>query len=128
MIATSTFQSERLLACGVSPKTADMSYRVTLRQENFGEYAWQTSILTTTPYSKAKDYVGEKKEPAWSLSALLTKVLPPEYKGESLMLTMLASGRVAAEYGLSTPFIKADDPIEVCVKMVEWLHKNKILK
>lgn len=78
MIATTQDQSQRLLRCGVSADTADMSIR-TITEPMIKEIAgWETPRLLTMPYNSAKDiYCGDYIEPAWSLSALLG-LLPKE--------------------------------------------------
>lgn len=132
MIATSVYQSERLLACGVDSKTADMSYRVPLRQKNLGEFAWIVAILTITPFSEARDYIGEKKGPAWSLSALLEDVLPHTINKDAesnLILEYFDEQKSwCLRYAHSSTKIWKNDPIEACVQMVEWLHRKKMLK
>lgn len=126
-IATDSLQSQRLLRCGVSADTADMSIR-TITEPMIKDIAeWETPLLLTMPYSSAKDiYRGDYVEPAWSLSALMTKVLlhnisvdKYNYKG-------------ATEYEVRCYFtghrykiaFNAPDPIEACVQLIEWLKEN----
>jgi hypothetical protein len=124
-IATDRSQSQRLLRCGVSADTADMCWLTILCPVT--NKPWDDPRLSTLPYSEAKDfYGGDYVEPAWSLSALLTKALPHnisvdkyKYKG-------------ATEYEVGCYFtghrdkiaFNASCPIEACVKLIEWLAEN----
>lgn len=109
MITTTKEQSARLLKCGVSAESADMSWHGNTL-ETFPQLTYDMWLLT----------------PAWSLSALLTKVLPHnisvdkyKYKG-------------ATEYEVGCYFMghrdkkafNAPDPIEACVQLIEWLTEN----
>ena len=117
MIATTQEQSQRLLRCGVSADTADMCY--------------DSGALSLMDYDSAEHERDSRREsyeviPAWSLSALLSKVLPHnisvdkyKYKG-------------ATEYEVGGYFtghrdkiaFNATNPIEACVKAIEWLTAN----
>ena len=118
-IATDNLQSHRLLSCGVSADTADMIWT---RFESDGEKYEQLSVMDESAYEVAS----LNPTPAWSLSALLTKVLPHnisvdkyKYKG-------------ATEYEVGCYFtghrdkiaFNAPDPIEACVQLIEWLTEN----
>lgn len=76
--ATSHEQSKRLLACGVDPDTADMSliaYPNGQTQVFAGKVIINAGTIINDGEKVAEniDLVGT---PAWSLGALLTKVLP----------------------------------------------------
>lgn len=71
-IATGLSQSQRLLRCGVSADTADMTW-IRTKSPNMDGYCW-----TLFPGILKKDF-GEEKIPAWSLSALIS-LLPKEIK------------------------------------------------
>lgn len=130
-IATDKSQSARLLACGVSPDTADMHY---INETVFAE-----------PYKFFKDDVDEYEvTPAWSLSRLLElmptsimSALGNEYMLELSKLRMHDEWEVQWNNG-HTRFATYDkqsntkkfcrlwakSPIEACVKAIEWLHAN----
>ena len=77
-IATTREQSARLLQCGVSADTADMSWRTILCPSD--NEPWSDPQLLVLPYSVAKDiYASDHVEPAWSLSALLSLIPPIIY-------------------------------------------------
>lgn len=132
-IATTQSQSDRLLRCGVSADTADMSIR-TITEPMIRDIAeWETPLLLTMPYSSAKDiYRGDYVEPAWSLSALLG-LLPDiiTYGGYQwgMFMTKLSKDCVCISYVRwdnfnSTIGHLSGDSIEACVKTIEWLTEN----
>lgn len=117
-IATDREQSRRLLACGVKPETADMCYIGVLKP------------VHAIPFSKCDN---KKDTPAWSLSCLLallpteiTKAhtsyyldfAPCENKGWSI--GYFSNEPIRSIKGLTHP----TDPIEVCVRAIEWLIAN----
>ena len=77
MIATTCEQSARLLACGVDPKTADMMWD---RLDENRDYLLLSASWETNRIKNRKITVNTI--PAWSLSALLTSVLPRKIKAE----------------------------------------------
>lgn len=140
-IATTPEQSQRLIACGVNPDSADMCYlywnesgeqlsrdeyleifndsfldgRVELVPKDFGDY----------------DHSYETDSPAWSLSALLALV-PQDLMWQGLYYRFVMGpneNRWEIEYNdLSVMSnlhrVIADTPIEACVQMIEWLTAN----
>ena len=76
-IATTKEQSRRLLACGVSPDTADMCWT---RFESDGEKYEQLSVMDESTY----EFASLSPIPAWSLSALLG-LLPKEIVTDTIM-------------------------------------------
>lgn len=110
-IATDRSQSDRLLRCGVLADTADM---IETRLGNL--------------LNRTQDFpVDETKETlAWSLSALLTKVLPHNISVDKYKY------KEATEYEVGCYFtghrdkiaFTAPDPIEACVQLIEWLTEN----
>jgi hypothetical protein len=112
-IATTSEQSDRLLRCGVSADTADMMFT-------------PHNTLSVEPYKEAlkdRGYI-----PAWSLSALMTKVLPRNirYKGHTSLLEITSSNWQSDEQIWEVAYdidlgVEASDPIEACVLMVEKL-------
>lgn len=113
-IATDCSQSQRLLRCGVSADTADMFYTNYPNKPNDG-----------IPYIGS---IGIRKDliPAWSLSALMTKVLPHNISVDKY------NYKGATEYEVGCYFtghrdkiaFNAPDPIEACVQLIEWLKEN----
>lgn len=110
-IATDISQSQRLLSCGVDPKTADM---VWLKAE-------PPFLSLNRGCNRAIPEVGDV--PAWSLSALL-ELLPPQFKPSCpefdfcLQLRRTTNGKWGIAYDHT---FEADSPIEACVKMLEVL-------
>lgn len=130
--ATTPEQSARLLRCGVSADTADMSIR-TITEPMIKDIAeWETPILLTMPYGSAKDiYRGDHVQPAWSLSALMTKILPSNirYEGHTSLLEITSSNWQSDEQVWEVAYdidlgVEAPDPIEACVLMAEKLVAN----
>lgn len=127
-IATTKEQSDRLVACGVSPDTADMS---------LGKDESQPLTLMARAYRTFKglfkrDYV----IPAWSLSALLA-LLPKEIYdecGDSYFFSLAKEFPLSEEYGAA--YIpcwdkgdaivrkRDDNPIEACTQLIEWIVDN----
>ena len=138
--ATTQSQSARLLRCGVSADTADMSIR-TITEPMIKDIAeWETPLLLTMPYGSAKDiYRGDYVEPAWSLSALLgllpkeIKVAPSPYdeiqRYGLLIYPFMGGWQVDYQYCEddechSLICRHGDNLIEACVKAIEWLSEN----
>ncbi len=122
-IATDRSQSDRLLRCGVSADTADMSW-VVLSDD--------TETLTAIPNLAQSEVINY---PAWSLSALLG-LLPKRIKrGDCSDYTLSLScdgcfwdleytyARYCGEDD-SLVLFEDTDPIEACVKAIEWLTEN----
>ena len=115
-ICTNKEQSERLLALGLKPETADMQYN------RDGEL----NILTEHNFNVFK--------PAWSLPRLL-KMLPgniedkrpgfPPYHPELIKYDdgyVISIRRHTADCLVGTHI--ENDPIECCVSMIDWLIQN----
>lgn len=134
-IATTKGQSDRLLRCGVSADTADMSIR-TITEPMIKDIAeWETPLLLTMPYSSAKDiYRGDYIEPAWSLSALLgllpckihsgkyeywLDIAPMDY-GKQWSIGYYCMDKPRVIKGLT----HTDSLIECAVQEIEWLAAN----
>lgn len=131
MIATTIEQSERLLACGVKAETADM-----YRHNNSGELYCDNYSKFVANTTKEHFY-----SPAWSLSALLTEVLPRRLCGTNLCFIFDENEceiNYSLEDSIGRTVILEDkyndvvqvfeaDPIEACVKMVELLHEKGLL-
>lgn len=125
-IATTREQSDRLLKCGVLAESADMCY--------------DSGALSLMDYHSAlceRDSRRESYEvvPAWSLSALLG-LLPKRIKrGDCSDYTLNLScdgcfwdleytyARYCGEDD-SLVLFEYTDPIEVCIKAIEWLMDN----
>lgn len=135
-IATTKEQSTRLLRCGVSADTADMCWLTILCPVD--DKPWGDPRLSTLPYSEAKDiYGGDYIEPAWSLSALLSDVLPCDISDNEIDYSLFLQRRLSAdntpmwelsyynlEYDATLLFVEVADPIEACVLMAEKLVAN----
>ena len=135
-IATTPEQSQRLIACGVNPESADMSYT-----------SEKDSPLTVVPYKR--QWI-PNKQPAWSLSALLallpkhlddfpqTKWRPPfledeiwEMDNEGVLngdVKLYSNGTnwiVGYDWdGFSGTLPQSENPIEAVVLAIELLHAN----
>lgn len=121
-IATTSEQSSRLLRCGVSADTADMSY--------------DSGALSLMDYDSAVHERDSRREsyevvPAWSLSALMTNILPSNirYKGHTSLLEITSSNWQSDEQIWEVAYdidlgVEASDPIEACVRMIENLTAN----
>lgn len=128
MIATTQDQSARLLRCGVPADTADM---VWTRFESDGEKYEQLGVMDESAYEVAS----LNPTPAWSLGRLL-ELLPKRIKrGDCSDYTLSLScdgcfwdleytyARYCGEDD-SLVLFEDTDPIEVCVKAIEWLTEN----
>lgn len=142
-IATTIEQSRRLLACGVDPKTADISVR-TIKEPYGEDMAWLIPKLLTLPYDEARTIYGEDEiTPAWSLSALCSlipsKVTAPHantlcyfrlYHKPDKWMAMYHDGKESGDaedyYWQYASQQDGEDPIEVCVAIIEWLLKKNI--
>lgn len=145
-VCTNREQSARLLRCGVSADTADM---VWTRFESDGEKYEQLSVMDESAYEVAS----LTPIPAWSLSALLSNVLPkhlddfpftqwiePFSDGEICEIEdndeHVLSGDVKLSYeetawivdydwdGFTGVLPNSDNPIEACVRAIELLYAN----
>lgn len=148
MIATTIEQGKRLMACGIKVETADMCRIFT---DDNGDNISIDEIEEIEAdggevYGKLipkdfGDYDASYADdaPAWSLSALLTEVLPPmldEREKEDLTvysdLYLTYNSNFTDEYKWHCGYVFTDkrcdddDPIEACVKMVELLHEKGI--
>lgn len=136
-IATNQEQSERLVRCGMSAGTADMSIRTITEPAMCEDVAWYSPMLLTLPYGEARDiYRGDDVVPAWSLSALLG-FLPKEVfdkDGNCFYFSLAQEFPACDDYNAAYKPCwddgeelvgKADAcPIEACVQLIEWLAEN----
>lgn len=126
-IATSKEQSKRILECGIDPKSADLSLDP------------ETDYLYLMRWSERCH--SKVEIPAWSLSSLLEmipqRIMMPHcltpcdfilHHHPCMWSAMYHDGKTSGDsedYMLQCGSVQtADDPIEVCVKMIEWLQKN----
>jgi hypothetical protein len=128
-IATTREQSDKLLALGLKPETADM----------YLKYDGNSFFITYTLTAKDKLVPYTLKEediPTWSLSRLL-ELLPvkvpdpkPGFEPHHPELIIHEKGynisirRYAADCLVGTHI--EDSPIDCCVSIIEWLIKNKL--
>ena len=123
-IATDSLQSQRLLHCGVSADTADMSW-VVLSDD--------TETLTAIPNLAQSEVINY---PAWSLSGLL-RLIPhviEVYDDGDYYFSLAQEFPASEDYHAAYKYCWADDdalvgkrsscPIEACVQLVEWLKEN----
>lgn len=120
-IATDPSQSARLIACGVDEASADMVW-TTWENDNkrwielnvMNEYAYEMGCLSPIP--------------AWSLSALLTSVIPPKIiigcGDEKYTLRPELLSRHDGWRFVFFAVHKADSPVECVVQGIEWLARN----
>lgn len=123
-IATSIFQSKKLLELGIDPKTADMYY-----------YCQSEYDLRIGGY-KAVDK--ELDVPAWSLTALLELMPEIEYNLPALIKKRVTDGGIGyfivyadtVRYGKPKPHTTKlyEKPINAAVEMIEWLVNNGYIK
>ena len=120
-IATNPEQSQRLIACGVNPHSADMAWKEDL-----------TSIrLEVLNHPWIENLRNLHYSPAWSLSALLALV-PQDLMWQGLYYRFVMGAnenRWEIEYNDLSVInnlhrVIADTPIEACVQMIEWLTAN----
>lgn len=123
-IATTQEQSQRLLRCGVSADTADMSW-VVLSDD--------TETLTAIPNLAQSEVINY---PAWSLSRLL-RLIPhviEVYDDGDYYFSLAQEFPASEDYHAAYKYCWADDdvfvgkrsscPIEACVQLIEWLKEN----
>lgn len=131
-IATDSLQSQRLLRCGVSADTADMCW-YKAKSPNKEGYSW---MLISENYLKRRS--SDEFVPAWSLSALLSDILPMKitdgdgYDYE-LQLTANISEDDCLRWELfyyssllevTLMYVETPNPIEAAVEMIEQLTNN----
>lgn len=112
-LSTTQDQSARLLKCGVSTESADM----TLSYCKGGFYE-----LMATPFHYG--CFDEEDAPAWSLSALLS--IMPDLEHCFSLWKFEEDDTYAADATMVNPDFRVDanDPIEACVGLIEILHAN----
>lgn len=119
MLATTIEQGKRLLACGIDSATSDMNH-IESREE-----------VVAMPYYKMM----KQDFPAWSLTALLTKVLPARIRDKyTLRIEVTSDGWHVSYVGIGAAIVDSEvlitedpTPIEACVKMAEKLSLIKRL-
>ena len=131
MIATTIEQSRRLLACGVSPDTADM-YLEKSRLPEAGDFYLHTVLIGINRADWFSARMNKDIIPAWSLSALL-ELLPKKifdedirYKGQLCLWRPFGyEFRYHSELFSKVPFTTIQkDPISACVEAIVWLTAN----
>lgn len=129
-IATDRSQSQRLLRCGMSADTADMSWNKAQAANRDG-YSW---LLCSANFLKTDN--SDRCVPAWSLSKLLG-LIPHTievYDGCNYYLSLAHEFPGSEDYHAAYKYYWADDdvfvgkrsscPIEACVQLIEWLAEN----
>ena len=132
-IATSPEQGKRILACGVDPNTADMTWQtpITTSQKRIGE---KILVLRHPNYH---DYVGDV--PAWSLGrimAILPKIIICDFYGYIWLeiMWLYEENSIPTIRYFTPPNENDDEPdqweftdesiIECAVQVVEWIQDN----
>lgn len=129
-IATTIEQSERLLKCGIDPKTADM---VWTRWDNDGERTDKLDVMDIHAFEMRC----LRPIPAWSLSTLLD-MLPSNIQKRLPRCYYLSVGH--SRYDGKTSWTigyynqwscngtlygyRNSSPIEACVKTIEWIAEK----
>lgn len=117
---TTTYeQSKRLLACGISPDTADMSL-ILETYCNGRKRPW----IEAYAYSEGCQIHGYGIKPLWTLSALLD-ILPEDIDGTPLIMARSPKGWIVGYKGSGCTTSDLD-VIEACIKLIEQLHKYKM--
>ena len=125
-IATTRDQSERLLAMGVKPETADMYWMLD-----------KMSLDMESELSIGKCSVVEDKwtkyTPSWSLSRLIS-IIPSEITVNKKCGSLFISHIDISYFGFEsdkrisfiTGFTKGPDEnlFDICIDMIDWLIKN----
>lgn len=153
-ICTTREQSERLLALGLKPETADMTYHYTKSKVLALEWELQTKPPTLrgqfwTPERIAKlatsfhkhpdgsrmtgeevfDNLWGKDVPAWSLARLL-ELLPTEIRIGTRENVFGLYHESNGLWNLSYPcieYFETASPIESCILAIDWLIANRQL-
>ena len=137
-IATTKEQSARLLQCGVSAESADMSWvrgAANVSDGNLSLHPYRRMQRINWQSMRGRSEIA----PAWSLSALLS-LLPKEIKVDEspydevqkyglLIYPFMGGWQIDYQYCIddechSLKCIHSTDIIEVCVKAIEWLTAN----
>ena len=119
-IATTREQSERLLAMGVKPETADMCY-------NTYHDTPDKKVEVDINHTGANLYIDRKYIPAWSLSRLIS-IMPhyiysiPYHLSVSHGLVKYTHPKVGDKIGWCMNNI-----FDNCVSMIDWLIKFNLL-
>lgn len=132
-ISTTQDQSQRLLRCGVSADTADMIYQMPI---TVSQKATREDVLLVR---KADETLFDTDTPAWSLNSLLG-LLPQEIRVDEspydevqkyglLIYPFMGGWQVDYQYCYDDECqclkcVHGTDPIEACVKTIEWLTNN----
>ena len=120
-IATTREQSERLLAMGVKPETADIQWYLNCMHE------W--SLFPITDKDKGLDWTKYRK-PAWSISRLISMM--PKciiIEGKDYMLTSYGdflsySYFENGDHKNDIVFVKEKDVFLALISLMDWLIKN----
>lgn len=136
-IATTQEQSKRLIACGVSPGTADM-YLEKCRLPEYGDFYLHTVLdnIDVSDWFSAR--INKDIIPAWSLSALLSlcpkEIYEDNNNAESYYFSLAKEFPLSEEYGAAyipcwyngNAIVRKRDnrPIEAVVQLIEWLTSN----
>lgn len=121
-ISTSREQSERLLAMGIKPETADMFYALEKG----------TQSLCALPYTDGVRIPFDDIIPAWSLSRLVSMMPEKIIKGRKVGNFFISHTDIAyfsfesdGKLCYLTGIAKGDEEnmFDICIDMIDWLIK-----
>lgn len=121
-IATTREQSEKLLALGLKPETADMSIPI---KDNPNKYCSARAYKNWNGYWKHNRFV----IPAWSLSRLL-ELLPSKMMIGSKIETCFCLSHDNSENTwtlsyISLKYFETESPFDSCIEAISWLIKKE---
>ena len=122
-ICTSREQSERLLALGLKPETADMAYRTTGKVVDMGEVRWMYQHNPSVVY---KGMMCKEDIPAWSLHRLIEIV--PSTINKMLWFTITPYTALYDSVDYIKSFDSKDNLYDNIIDCIEWLIKEKYFK
>lgn len=114
-ISTTREQSERLLALGVKPETADLCYN-----------CYFVSIPLDVNHRGANLFKDKKFIPSWSLARLL-EMMPKYIDEKEEVLLMIEPPLVIyydTRYKGQQHFTTNPDIFDNCIAMIDWLIRN----
>ena len=122
-VCTSREQSERLLALGLKPETADMAYKTIGKVVDMGEVRWMYQHNPSVVY---KGIMTEEDIPAWSMHRLI-EMMPESIEHKvygTLWRTIYANDVFYTDWKDNTPVARTLDLYEHLIFYIEWLIKE----
>lgn len=126
-IATTREQSEKLIALGLKPETADM-YLEKCRLPEAGDYYLHTLIMNIDAEHWFRSRINRDIIPAWSLSRLL-ELLPTQIKIGSTSEDIFGlyhenNGKKWNLSYLGIQYFETESPFDSCIAAICWLIGN----